>query len=92
MRFHATTTLEAFQGLLRVGEWTVESAFLELKQIEGSCSNANKKKQALKMKENTTAYVAFQKKNNPAANPNQQGNVALLIKEDKEMALLAIVP
>ena len=57
-----------------MGEWTVESAFLELKQIEGSCSSANKKKQALKMKENTIAYVAFQKKNNPAA--NSKGNVA----------------
>ena len=54
----------------------MESAFLELKQIEGSCSSANKKKQALKMKENAATYVAFQKKNNPAANPNQQENVA----------------
>ena len=61
---------------LTVGEWTVESAFLELKQIEGSCSSANKKKQALKTKENATAYVAFQKKNNSVANSNQQGNVA----------------
>ena len=59
-----------------MGEWTVESAFLELKQIKGSHSSANKKKQALKTKENTAAYVAFRKKNNPAANPNQQGNVA----------------
>ena len=54
----------------------MESAFLELKQIKGSRSSANKKKQALKTKENAAAYVAFQKKNNPAANPNQQGNVA----------------
>ena len=59
-----------------MGEWTVESAFLELKEIKGSCSSANKKKQALKTKENTAAYVAFWKKNNSAANPNQQGNVA----------------
>ena len=59
-----------------MGKWTVESAFLELKQIEGSHSSANKKKQALKMKENAAAYVAFWKKNNPAANSNQQGNVA----------------
>ena len=58
-----------------MGEWTVESAFLELKEIEGSRSSANKKKQALKTKENATAYVAFRKKNNSAANPNQQGNV-----------------
>ena len=49
---------------------------MELKQIKDSRSTANKKKQALKTKENTTAYVAFRKKNNPAANPNQQGNVA----------------
>ena len=54
----------------------MESAFLELKQIKGSHSSANKKKQALKTKENIAAYVAFWKKNNPAANPNQQGNVA----------------
>ena len=54
----------------------MESAFLELKQIEGSHSSANKKKQALKMKENAATYVAFWKKNNPVANPNQQGNVA----------------
>ena len=67
---------ETFRGLLRVGEWMVESAFLELKQIEGSRSSANKKKQALKTKENAAAYVAFRKKNNSAANPNQQGNVA----------------
>ena len=67
---------KTFRGLLRVGEWTVESAFLELKQIEGSRSSANKKKQALKTKENAAAYVAFRKKNNSAANPNQQGNVA----------------
>ena len=33
-------------------------------------------KQALKTKENAAAYVAFRKKNNPAANSNQQGNVA----------------
>ena len=67
---------KAFQGLLRVGEWTVESTFLKLKQIKDSCSSTNKKKQALKMKENAAAYVAFQKKNNSAANPTQQGNVA----------------
>ena len=66
---------KAFRGLLKVGEWTVESAFLELKQIKGSHSSVNKKKQALKMKKNATAYVAFWKKNNPVANPNQQGNV-----------------
>ena len=54
----------------------MESAFLELKQIKGSCSSANKKKQALKTKENAAAYVAFWKKNNPAVNSNQQGNVA----------------
>ena len=66
---------KAFQGMLRVGEWTVESAFLELKQIKSSHSSANKKKQALKTKENTVAYIAFWKKNNFAANLNQQGNV-----------------
>ena len=63
--------------MLRVGEWTVESAFLELKQIKGSCSSTNKKKQALKTKENTTAYVAFWKKNKLCCPIlNQQGNVA----------------
>ena len=50
--------------------------FLELKQIEGSHFSVNKKKQALKIKENATAYVAFQKKNNFAANPAQE-NVVL---------------
>ena len=53
----------------------METAFLELKQIESSHSSANKKKQALKTKENATAYIAFQKKNNSAANSAQQGNV-----------------
>ena len=67
---------EAFQRMLRVGEWMVESVFLKLKQIKGSHSSANKKKQALKTKKNTVAYVAFWKKNNSAVNPNQQGNVA----------------
>ena len=42
----------------------METAFLELKQIEGNHSSANKKKQALKTKENATAYVAFRKKKN----------------------------
>ena len=66
---------KAFWGMLRVGEWMVKSAFLKLKQIEGNHSSANKKKQALKIKENATAYVAFQKKNNSTANSNQQENV-----------------
>ena len=70
----------------------MESAFLELKQIKGSRSSANKKKQALKMKENTAAYVAFQKKNNPAAILINKEMLSLLAKEDKEMSLLAIAP
>ena len=62
----------------------MESAFLELKQMKVGCSSANKKKQALKTKENVTAYVAFRKKNNPAANPNQQGNIAPPCQERQE--------
>ena len=54
----------------------METAFLELKQIKDSYSSVNKKKQALKTKENAAAYVAFWKKNNSTANPAQQGNVA----------------
>ena len=66
----------------------MESAFLKLKQIKGSHSSVNKKKQALKT---PLLMLLFRRRITLLPILINKKMLPLLTKEDKEMAFLTIV-